>query len=265
MNGSVDAASGTRFPFGENWLHFLHLVDETRVAAACDSLTALLPLGGWRDRSFIDVGCGSGLFSLAARRLGASVHSFDFDAKAVACTRELRRRYAPDDPAWVIEQGSILDESYVGALGEFDAVYSWGVLHHTGDLWRSLEMAGRLVAPGGYMAVAIYNDQGWLSRYWGAVKRLYNRAPVYRMGLLAVHAPYFIGARLLFRALTGRPVGRRGMSPWYDLKDWLGGYPFEVASPARVTAYCAGRGFRLIASKDCGRRHGCNEFVFQQR
>ena len=99
-------------------------------------------------RTFLDIGCGSGLFSLAALQLGAKVHSFDYDPDAVATTRQLRDRYAPDSD-WRVEQGSVLDSSLISRLGQFDIVYSWGVLHHTGALWEALDAACRLVAPGG--------------------------------------------------------------------------------------------------------------------
>src|SRR5439155_2047567 len=133
---------------------------DARIAAAERSLEEMLGRGSLAHKRFLDIGSGSGLFSLAARRLGARrVHSFDYDPQSVACTRELRRRYLPDDPAWTIERGSILDERFAASLGSFDVVYSWGVLHHTGDMWRALELALSTVDDGGLIFVAIYNDQ----------------------------------------------------------------------------------------------------------
>jgi 2-polyprenyl-3-methyl-5-hydroxy-6-metoxy-1,4-benzoquinol methylase len=78
-----------RYDFGANWRRFLRNVGPDQILAAERSLLAILgPLGG---RSFIDVACGSGLFSLAALRLGAErVHSFDFDPERVACTEAFR-------------------------------------------------------------------------------------------------------------------------------------------------------------------------------
>ena len=75
-------------------------------------------------KCFLDLGRHSGLFSLATRRLGASVHSFDYDPRSVACTAEAKRLYYPSDQSWVIEQGSILDRDYLLKLGRWDIVYS---------------------------------------------------------------------------------------------------------------------------------------------
>ena len=129
----TETSAGQRFAFGANWQSFVKLVDETRIEGARRSLTETLGITDLSGRTFLDVGCGSGLFSLAAYQLGARVRSFDFDPDSVAAAGELRRQHAPDSD-WSIEQGSILDTQYVAGLGRFDVVYSWGVLHHTGNL-----------------------------------------------------------------------------------------------------------------------------------
>ena len=174
---STEVASGERFRFGENWARFLSLLDERRIAGAERSLREMLEAETLAGQSFLDIGSGSGLFSLAARRLGARVHSFDYDPQSVACTSELRRRYFADDEDWKVEEGSALDEAYVRSLGEFDTVYSWGVLHHTGEMWRALDNARLPVREGGKLFVAIYNDTGTQSGRWKAIKRTYNRLP----------------------------------------------------------------------------------------
>src|SRR5829696_1438128 len=153
-----DIAAGQRFEFGRNWQRFLSVLDDERIAEAERSLTNMLGVSTLAGKTFLDVGSGSGLFSLAALRLGAErVHSFDFDPQSVACTAELRRRYAADDQRWTVAQGSALDEDYIRSLGQWDIVYSWGVQHHTGRMWDGLGLAGSAVAPGGRLFISIYN------------------------------------------------------------------------------------------------------------
>ena len=259
---TTDVLTRQRFAFGDNWTRFLSVVDEARISDAESSLTRMLGLSDLRGKSFLDAGSGSGLFSLAARRLGATVRSFDYDPRSVACTNELRQRYFADDRAWIVEEGSVLDPGYLERLGTFDVVYSWGALHHTGHMWQGLANVADRVAAGGRLFVAIYNDQGWLSRYWAAIKRAYVAHPLLRWPLLALHTPYLFGLRWLVRALTGRTKIDRGMTLWYDMVDWVGGYPFEVARPEAILRFYRDRGFTLHQLKTCGGRHGCNELVF---
>lgn len=261
-----------RFAFGKNWARFLSMVDDQRIAVAERSLREMLETADLAGRSFLDVGCGSGLFSLAARRLGARVHAFDDDPEAVGCAQELRRRYGGGD-AWTVERGSILDQAYVASLGPFDVVYAWGVLHHTGAMWRALDNAAAVVAPGGRLFIAIYNDQGALSVAWRAIKRTYNVLPeALRLPFALLVAVPLEAKALAAALLTLRPWryvqswlrygANRGMSHWHDLVDWVGGYPFEVAKPEAVLDFCRARGFSLAKLKTCGGKLGCNEFVF---
>jgi 2-polyprenyl-6-hydroxyphenyl methylase/3-demethylubiquinone-9 3-methyltransferase len=249
------------FAFGANWRRFLGIVDERRIEEAERSLCEMLGIESLEGMRFLDIGSGSGLFSLAARRLGANVHSFDYDDQSVACAGELKRRYRPGDQGWVIERGSALDGEYLRRLGTFDIVYSWGVLHHTGHMWRTLELAITPLAQRGLLFIAIYNDQGWISRYWTIVKRLYNSNAVARAAMIALHAPYLVGLRWLVRMLRQRGRLPRGMTYWYDTLDWLGGFPFEVASPQAIEDFYSQHGLAMVRRRLCGRRHGCNEFV----
>jgi 2-polyprenyl-3-methyl-5-hydroxy-6-metoxy-1,4-benzoquinol methylase len=265
-----EVARGERFEFGKNWAQFLASLDEDRILRAESSLREMLETPDLHGVRFLDIGSGSGLFSLAARRLGARVHSFDYDPHSVDCTTEMRRRYFQDDPDWIVEHGSALDVDYVNSLGKFDVVYSWGVLHHTGDMWRALANAALPVALGGRLFIALYNDQGTPSRRWTTVKRLYNRWPPPARFMLAVGVLIQQWWRRWTKDLLRlRPFAtwrayrhERGMSPWRDLIDWVGGYPFEVSTPEQIFDFYRARGFNLIRLKTCGGTLGCNEFVF---
>lgn len=267
-----EIAAGARFGFGANWARFLEVLDDERIAAAERSLREFLGVANLDGKRFLDIGSGSGLFSLAARRLGADVTSFDYDPQSVACTAELRRRYFADDPRWRVSEGSVLDAAFLARLGTFDVVYSWGVLHHTGAMWDAITNAMARVAPGGQLFIALYNDQGRLSRGWLAVKQAYNANPAGRAAVLTAFVPYFVGRMMAGSALRGqapwkvlralRP--RRGMSPMHDIIDWLGGLPFEVASPGQVHDFARDRGFTLERLHTVGGAHGCNEFVFRR-
>ena len=265
-----EIAAGERFAFGENWRRFLSVLDEDRIVRAENSLRGMLEVSDLHGKTFLDIGCGSGLFSLAARRLGARVHCFDFDPQSVACAQELRRRYFPEDPDWRIEQGSALDGGYLAGLGSFDVVYSWGVLHHTGSMWQALGNAADRVAPPGKLFIAIYNDQGQISNRWRAIKRAYNQLPDGLRFLVAVPVlVHLYWRRTLKDFLRGRPFEtwrnegkERGMSAWRDLIDWVGGYPFEVAKPEAILEFYLRRGFTLTRLTTCGGSLGCNEYVF---
>ena len=267
-----EVRQGDRFGFGKNWARFLSVVTEEHIAAAEGSLRRLLQVEDLKGKRFLDIGSGSGLFSLAARRLGATVHSFDFDPQSVACARELKRRFFNGDPSWSIEQGSVLDAEYIRSLGQFDVVYSWGVLHHTGAMWAALEHAALPVAPGGQLFIAIYNDQGGASRRWRAVKKLYCSSPLGRAVVCGVAIPWFIGRQFAIDCLKGNNPAtiyrqykrRRGMSPLHDWLDWLGGYPFEVAKPEVIFAFYRDKNFDLTNLTTKGALAGCNEFVFRR-
>jgi SAM-dependent methyltransferase len=268
-------STSTRFEFGKNWTAFLNTVDEARIASAIASLNQMLGTSRLDGKTFLDIGCGSGLSSLAALRMGASVHSFDFDTHSVACSQELKRRFAYNDSLWQIEQGSALDENYLATIGTFDIVYSWGVLHHTGQMHRAIELASQRVASSGTLFIALYHDQGSASRRWSSIKRTYHRLPsflqpLWVVAIAAVYEMKFAAARLA-RGKNPLPFADwrqkardRGMSVWYDWVDWVGGWPFEVASPDQVINPMNERGFCLQRIKTVGNGWGCNEFVFRR-
>ena len=289
-----------RFAFGKNWKNYAKTLTKEKVSEAERSLTEWLGEGALKGKSFLDIGSGSGLFSLAAYRLGASeVFSFDYDNDSAECTAAVKRRFtkraAPnrvteeennadtlragegqEDGRWTVERGDVLDEDYISRFyGKYDIVYSWGVLHHTGNMKQALENAAKCVkdAPGSRLFIAIYNDQGELSNRWRRIKKFYCSLPewgkrlfigvvAFREFVLRDGFTFIKHPRYMMNIWKEGPV--RGMNRFHDLVDWYGGYPFEVAKPEEILDFYQSRGFRIVKMKTCGGGLGCNELVFER-
>ena len=225
------AEDGLRYGFGKNWADFIEKnFSEDAVTAAQNRLTEFLRVNSLAGRTFLDIGCGSGLHSLAAYRLGAErVISFDYDHDSVATTERLRR-HAGKPANWTVGQGSVLDRPFLEALDKADVIYSWGVLHHTGDMWDAIRNAALPMKPDGIFYIALYSADAYVdpaAAYWLKIKRRYN-----------LQGP--IGKRLMewwyvwkFHIVPtwkagGNPLDLmrrshdRGMIFWTDVRDWLG-------------------------------------------
>lgn len=281
MSGTTDAVQPpgdltgveSHFRFGANWKDYSRLIDDARVAQATADLRRLVgdSLVG---RTFLDIGSGSGLHSAAALALGASVTAVDLDPDSVGTTAAVLTRLAPGG-AWTAQRRSVFELPAVWSR-RFDVVYSWGVLHHTGDMWRAIGEAADAVAPGGRLALALYRETR-LCGAWRVEKRWYtNATPAAQARARRVYIRAF---RLLQRLQGGDPdryireyAASRGMDFEHDVHDWMGGYPYESTGPAALRQFLGARGFaeeRAFLATD-GRvtsgvlGSGCDEFLFRR-
>jgi 2-polyprenyl-6-hydroxyphenyl methylase/3-demethylubiquinone-9 3-methyltransferase len=262
-----------RFQFGKNWDDFLNSITEEHLAESEKSLRELLDVNDLKGKRFLDIGSGSGLFSLSAMRMGAEVVSFDYDKHSVACAVKLKTRHFPQSNGWKIQQGSILSREFVESLGAFDVCYAWGVLHHTGNLWQAIFNAQLPVKTGGTFVIAIYNDEGIVSSAWHIIKRNYCKGGLRKVLLTSIFYPIFFLSGLVGDLIRLRnPAARyadhkrkhRGMSLIHDWKDWLGGYPYEVATPERIEAFLENLGFRLLRKIPPAYGFGNYQFAFRR-
>ncbi|MCX6356736.1 MAG: class I SAM-dependent methyltransferase [Candidatus Aureabacteria bacterium] len=260
---------GHSFSFGRNWADFAKgSIDAGRVRIAGRHILEFLGVPDLRGKYFLDAGCGSGLSSLAAFDAGAArVVSFDIDPDSVKTTEMLRAaRGAP--ASWTVLHGSILDETFVGGLDRADIVYSWGVLHHTGHMWAAIERAAGLMNARGVLYMALYTTTS-SSGYWVMVKQKYNHVSPPRKRLMELR--YLIRHTCLPLLLRGKSPLRfirtykdnRGMSYLTDMRDWLGGWPYEDAKIEEVVRFCRERLNLELVNLATGEAN--TEYLFSRR
>jgi len=263
-----------QFDFGQNWLDFAReALTPERAAHAESEFAALLDGVPLVNARFVDIGFGQGLSLLLAAGSGARAVGCDINSKC----REALETSAAFFPnvqlaAIPLVVGSILDDAVVAALraaapggeGAYDVAHSWGCLHHTGDMRTAIRNTASLVRPGGHLVLAIYNRH-WSSPAWNAIKWLYCKSPRWLQRVLVVaFAPVIWLAKL---AVTGRDPARqqRGMDFYYDMIDWVGGYPYEYASVDELRALVEPLGFECLRWRAAEVPTGCNEFLFRRR
>ena len=254
-----------RFSFGKNWKNFSEGLQPQDYFGVKESLEKLIP--NFRDKTFLDVGCGSGLFAIAASALGAKkVLGVDIDPECIMTSKRLVDEVYRWDPkvrkeAIEFRVESILNENTKSE--RYDIVYSWGVLHHTGDMYKAFDVIKNIVDDNGILVLAIYNRH-FTSPIWKAVKYTYVKSPEFIRKILV----FLFGIVKFFGVLiTSRqnPLKRkRGMRYYTDVVDWVGGYPYEYASIGEVKDFFEARGFTLENCIKTTGFTGCNEFIFER-
>lgn len=265
------AEDTVRFAFGENWLSYADTLDPGKIDEAVASLRAFFPSDRIRGARFLDIGCGSGLFSLAAVKLGArEVVAVDYDPDSVAAATSVLERHAPTG-AWRCMRDDVLAMT-PERLGDFDIVYSWGVLHHTGEMYRAIDSASKFVKPGGSFLIALYGKTRFCG-FWEWEKRCYARfKPWFPILAKSLYKPMVLLRLLLGGQNPKRYIEtyrtRRGMNWHHDVEDWLGGYPYESITPEDATRFVTARGFvcrRSVTESRVGVfGTGCDEYLFER-
>lgn len=268
----------THFAFSKNWAEFSEKVSDAEIAEAERGLRRLIEEKEIADKSFLDIGCGSGLHALVALRLGVKrVVALDIDADSVATARAMLERHAYPKTAgnWQVEEKSVFD-LLPEKGGRFDVVYSWGVLHHTGNLFRALDSAAACVAQDGLFCFALYR-RTWMDWLWRLEKRWYAKANPEaqaraRRCYVALHR--FLAGRNKHEHYVANYRGNRGMNYYHDVHDWMGGWPYETISPEEVERHMRTLGFesarKFISGGTLVRNigllgSGCDEYVYRRR
>lgn len=235
------------FGFGKNWLNYFDTVTDNKIKVAMESMTSFLNVKDFTDKTFFDIGSGSGIFSCAAHKLGAKkIMSIDIDPESIECTRKFFDLEGKPE-SWSIRKGSILDKKFTEELlnkGKFDIVYSWGVLHHTGKMWDAIKVAASFVKENGLFYIAIYNKVEGLkgSKLWLKLKIMYNNYPKFgRFVIEPICIFYFFIKKIINRenpfVYIKTYEKNRGMSWRHDIIDWLGGYPYEFATADEIISF----------------------------
>lgn len=267
-------AQGTHFAFGKNWQDYAQKIDESRIASAALDLQRLSGRERLDGLSFLDIGCGSGLHALAALRLGAKrVVGTDIDADSVATASAVLERFAPGAPC-TLSVRSVF-EMEPKEFGTFDIVYSWGVLHHTGDMERAIACAAALVSPDGEFLLALYRKTPFCGM-WRVIKRWYSlTTPSRQQWARALYVRFFHASFALrggdFDGYVKNYGKLRGMNFYNDVHDWLGGYPYQSIAPAGCRVLFKRLGFQTEREflVRMGFSHGlfgsgCDEYAFRR-
>ncbi|HRO74661.1 MAG TPA: class I SAM-dependent methyltransferase [Crocinitomicaceae bacterium] len=250
--------------FGNNFKDsLLTHFEEEQLHSSKEFILSYLELDDLSSKTYLDAGCGSGVFSVAAQQLGAVVTAFDIDEVALENLHAVSEKFNVPINAIKTMKGSILDEDFITYLGKFDIVLCWGVVHHCGEMWKGIENICNTVKDGGLIHFGIYNKAdnfGFYpdgrfgsSNFWKKIKKRYSKAPKFVQGIVdklavfGIFVIHLVSFKNPIKAL--RKNERRGMNWQSDLKDWLIGYPYEYATPEEVIEFMKVRGFTLVKLK----------------
>ena len=262
-----------RFKFGQNWREYNSSIGADRIEAAQIGILKLLNPIEISDKKIVDIGSGSGLHALSFLKLGAKeVTCIDIDTDSIAATKETLNKFANKFENWTAFEADILNPDALNPKS-FEIVYSWGVLHHTGNMKLAVKNASQLCKVDGLFVFALYRKT-FLCNFWKIEKWFYIRSPLVVKKLLEyVYIFLFLFGKILKRDDVVRFIRsyetQRGMKFNTDVKDWLGGYPYESILPINVEELLIELGFEkvrdFVQPKSIGLfGSGCDEYVFRR-
>ena len=264
-----------KFKFGENWLKFNKLINYKKILQATKSLKKYNIK--FKKKSFLDVGCGSGLFSLAASTMGCNkIYSIDVDNSSIKSTQIVRNNFKKKSLNWKVEKVSLIGDNFKKKCFNYDIIYCWGVAHHTGNMFKAFKNLSDVAKLNSYLIIAIYNDEGLKSKIWWLIKFIYNFVPqglkkLYAFFIMSIIRKLYVIIRLLFTLkfnelysfLKKKTKRTRGMNKEIDIMDWVGGYPYEYIKFNDLKKYFIAKGFKVIKSHQC-KGPGNHEIVFKR-
>lgn len=275
MSDQSDLELNSHFPFGDNWAQYSKHVTDEHLMYAVNDLQRLLGVSTLVGKTFCDIGCGSGIHAVAAAKMGAKVTALDIDPISTATAISLAKKFGVSH-LLTVGNDSIFD--HMLPKSHFDVVYSWGVLHHTGAMWKAIEEAIKLVSLSseGVFAVALYRKTR-LCSLWKIEKKFYNSSPKFIQVSIRIFMTTLMDVAHLLRLRSPLKVRseyrkNRGMSHKHDIHDWLGGYPYESVQDTELKKFLTERNFDLersflrfpdkIPMGIFG--SGCDEYVFKR-
>ena len=224
--------SNSNFKFGKNWKEYLEKTNDQNILYASRDLETILGTNNIKNKSFLDIGCGSGIHSLSALTLGAKyVESFDLDPINIKNTQNFIEKWW-EEKNYDIYQNNILDNNVQNK--KFDIIYSWGVLHHTGNLELAIKNSLKYCKSGSILFLALY-EKTYYCEIWKKIKKFYNSSNKFTK--FSILYSYIIFKIIVLILLFKNPYKHirdyqnneqnRGMLFFNDQVDWVGGYPYE--------------------------------------
>ncbi len=257
------------YDFGENWKDFsLNALQGINIEQSMNDFKILINNENIEGKTFLDIGFGQGLSLLHATQLGAKTVGCDINPTCKEVLENNKQKYFNlKDTTIPVVVGSIIENETIESLkrinNKFDIVHSWGVLHHTGDMWKAIDNCTDLVNNNGKLIISIYNKH-WSSAMWKFIKWFYNISPKFIQWLM-IKIFYIVIFIAKFLVTFKNPLKKeRGMNFYYDIIDWIGGYPYEYATMDEINDYVSKKGYVLLSKVKAQVPTGCNEFIFKR-